>query len=285
MCRLAGWVSDEPRTLAEVLGERALARLVQLSTVHGHGWGLAYLDSASGQLRSHRSTAAARSDPDFVTVAHEIATTAGLVHLRWATPGFGWGLANTHPFVRENWAMMHNGAIGPAALVSGLRGRTPEHGAPAEDRQPLGSTDSESFFLAVLDEFAVTDQVISAGGSALAQAVARISDRAVRAGLSASSLNSMFLGPSGVHVLNWHDATQVPDIMLSTPDDPAPPPYYDLCHLQTAGLHVVVSSGFVEDLDRWTPLPNESVLSIDFAGGQQLHPVPVLTSLCRLGPV
>jgi predicted glutamine amidotransferase len=196
----------------------------------------------------------------------DIPSRVGLFHLLWATPGLDQNLANTHPFVRDGSALIHNGAIGPIDRLPLLR-------RPGGDHLPVGTTDSEQFFLAVLDE---VDRTSSAPADT-ATAMETISDRAVDAGLTAASLNSLFIGRQGMSVLNWHDAGNVPPIDA---DDPSSPSYYDLRHRREDGLDVVASSGFVSDPQTWALLPNASLLTVDFGGGRTLLPVRPSRPLC-----
>jgi gamma-glutamyl hercynylcysteine S-oxide hydrolase len=297
MCRLVGWTGDRPRTLRDVLGDEALERFSDLSRVHSHGWGIAYIDSTTGALSAHRSTRTAQDDPDFEAAATDVATNVGLVHLRWASPGFDHTLSDSHPFVRDGWAMIHNGSVGPPDRVDQLL-------AEGSLLRPAGSTDSERLFLAVLDFVGPGADAHASGeahahasgeahahasgeahahasgkadperlGADLASAVEQISDRAVAAGLHASSVNSMFLGPAGLHVLNWHDVTKAPSIAVADPDNPAAPPYYDLRHRRDDDLDVIVSSGFVPDALAGARLPNASLLSLGFDGTRHCREV------------
>lgn len=253
MCRLVGWVAARPLSLAEVLGPAALERLVRLSSFHGDGWGIAWRESSG--LRVQRSLHAARHDPAFTAMAHSIRAAHAIVHLRWATPGLGHELADTHPFLSDDYAMAHNGAIHPTADLGALLA----HG-PADD-QPRGSTDSEHLFHGVLAS-------LSAADGDLVTAMERTTTRGACAGLHAASLNSMFLTQDGLHVVNWHDASAVPDAAAqSNADDPSNPPYFDLRHRSEPGLDVVVSSGFVPDASTWALLPPASITHI--AGAAQ----------------
>lgn len=269
MCRLIGWISDEPRSLRDVLGDAALDRFANLSGLHGHGWGTATLDPSTAHLATHHSTRPAREDPDFQRLA-DIPSRLGLFHLRWATPGLARNRANTHPFVDGDRAMIHNGAIQPIDRLPMLRRQ-------GSKRQPIGTTDSERLFLAVLDEL----RPAGAGttGEQLAAAIETISDRAVTAGLTAASLNSIFVGPRGMAVLNWHDPAKVPSIDA---DDPSSPPYYDLRHLHGAGLDVIASSGFVSDPQTWSLLPNACLLSIGFDKAPQELSIRPAKPLCPI---
>lgn len=274
MCRLVGWIADQPHSLRDVVGSDALDRFVDLSRVHGHGWGTARLDPASGELATHHSTKAARDDPDFL-IAADVASRVSVFHLRWATPGLSQNLANTHPFCRDGRAMIHNGAIGPIDRLQLLR-------RPGNEHSVVGTTDSEQLFHSVLDELHLTEPLPDDfDPTAFTRAIETISDRAVAAGLAAASLNSLFIGPHGLTALNWHDAAQVPPINA---DDPSSPPYYDLRHRRGRGIDVVASSGFVSDPHSWALLPNASVLSIGF-GGQRTHlPVRPRHPLCPVPP-
>ena len=269
MCRLVGWIGQQPRSLRDVLGDAALQRFSDLSALHTHGWGSALLDPATGELATHHCTLAARNDPDFRSWT-ERPSRLGMFHLRWATPGLGHNQANTHPFVEGHRAMIHNGAIHPIDRLPLLR-------RPGSIREPAGTTDSEWLFLAVMDELETTGP--GSTGEDLAAAIETISDRAVTAGLTAASLNSIFIGPQGMAALNWHDPAKVPAIDA---DDPTSPPYYDLLHLNGDGLDVVASSGFVTDPQQWSVLPNAHLLSISLDGHQQNIPVRPTQPLCPL---
>lgn len=268
MCRLVGWISDRPLSLAQVLGAPALERLVRLSAFHGDGWGIAWRHD--GALHVRRSTRAARDDPAFTAMTDAVRATAAIVHLRWATPGFGLGLANTHPFVVGDEAMAHNGAIGPGDRLGALLDGAAAH-------RPRGTTDSEHFFHGVLGDLPGADDD-------LVTAVERTSTRGAAAGLEAASLNAMFLRPDGLHVMNWHDPANIPEAAArSNADDPTNPPYFDLRHRGTAGLDVVVSSGFVADASGWGLLPPATITYLAAPGRSTVRALRPERALCTLG--
>jgi predicted glutamine amidotransferase len=276
MCRMVGWVSDRPVSLREVLGEVGLKQLIDLSRYHGHGWGMAHRDPQTGVLGAVRSTKAAREDASFATAA-DIRSTAALVHLRWATPGFGLEITDFHPFLADDWAMVHNGAISPAGAVKGLM-------RPDSHRRPGGTTDSEHLFLAVLDELdQMADATVSTTAS-IARAMEIVSDRGVDAGLSASSLNSLYLGPHGIYAVNWADVTKVPAYMAeAAKDDPSSPPYYDLLQRHDdsqGGLDVIASSGFVSDPVAWQRIPEMSVFGVEQPGSTATCAISPTRALC-----
>jgi predicted glutamine amidotransferase len=252
MCRLVGWVARTPVTLEQVLGGPAVARFSHLSHVHADGWGACWHDE-NGTLRSTRSDAAARTDDRFTELARDMASTVAIVHLRLGTPGCGHGPLNSHPFVDGEWAMAHNGAISPSGRVDLLLDES--------DRTPAGETDSERYFLALRAH-------LDRDGGSVPDAVDRVAARMVDAGLTASSLNAMLLGPDALHVISSHDADwQATTIPVWPADELASgvplPPYFPMIHRETADLVVAASSGIVSDPDDWTPIPNHAVLDID----------------------
>jgi gamma-glutamyl hercynylcysteine S-oxide hydrolase len=250
MCRLVGWVADEPRTLREVLGDVGVERLRSLSTVHSHGWGAAWLDG--DEIAAMRSQSAAFDDGQFAEFVDKIETRAGLFHLRLGTPGFARGPADTHPFVDDDWALIHNGAVGPTDRVDELL-------APDSARRPVGTTDSERWFLALRDEIDA--------GQPLSDAIETVIARAGTAGLHSSSWNSIILGDGAMSVLAHNDPARMPRDIKLWPDELPPalacwPPYLDLRWRNRDGSTVVVSSGIVDDPEGWTMLPNHSLLTV-----------------------
>jgi hypothetical protein len=255
MCRLVGWVSPEPVTLRDVIGETAVERLLRLSTVHRHGWGAAWHEDAGrADLHVRRAAAPAAEDRNFRELVDTVAATSAVVHLRMGTPGYGRTTVDTHPFADADWALIHNGAVAPPDLVDRLL-------AANSARRPEGSTDSERWFLALRDEI---DR-----GRSVPDAVTAVLERAHSAGLHGSSWNSMLLGPSAMHVVVHHDHALLPvDIQLWPDAYPEEivcwPPYFDLRLQQNDGITTVASSGIVEDTTDWALLPNMSVLRLGF---------------------
>lgn len=128
--------------------------------VHADGWGLAYYQGE--QVRCIRETrAAARSDLATLVEQVPIRTRNMMSHLRLATQGEV-EAANVHPFQRELWGMpwsfCHNGDVPMARDEMPRLGRRNRTGAQDhvddEDHdvyQPIGQTDSERVFCAILN--------------------------------------------------------------------------------------------------------------------------------------
>lgn len=235
MCRLLGYVSDPPATVAGVLGP-ALGDFVQLACAkHGDGWGMARATSDGVELR--RSTLAAHRDPEFDHLAHAWTADAMVVHLRWATLGLEVALENTHPFSDATMAFMHNGSVSPPEALDAL---TPE---PLRVRR-AGSTDSERLFMAVLARIHDGADPARALADAISEAAATC---------SYTSLNSMLLTPDALHVVSLYD----PEAIMAD----AGPDYYELRYTSTSCGVMVASSGFPQP--GWQLMENGEMLVVD----------------------
>jgi hypothetical protein len=252
---MLGWVSSTPVRVRELLGDAAIERLLALSSVHRHGWGMAWHDDEVLSVR--RSSRPACEDEDFVELVDTVRARSALVHIRMGTPGYGRGTVDTHPFSDDTWALIHNGAVAPSALVGALL-------PPGAPRQPDGSTDSERWFIALRAEIDT--------GRSVPEAVAAVIERAHAAGLHASSWNSMLLGPDALSVVIHHDPSLLPvDVKLWPDLYPEAvvcwPPYFDLRWSQRDGATIVASSGIVDDMSGWPLLPNMSVARLPLDAG------------------
>ena len=88
----------------------------------------------------------AAGDPEFKNAINKIVAlnpSAIVGHLRKASIG-DLKLENTHPFVIEEWTFCHNGRIGGKGDMAGLKLN------PAYSKKRKGETDSETFFLHLL---------------------------------------------------------------------------------------------------------------------------------------
>ncbi len=251
MCRLVAWTSLRPLTAREALGEEGVDALHRLSALHADGWGLA-TGQPEGPLVT-RSTRRADLDEAFALACSEQASRLGLLHLRWATPGLPVQLANTHPFRDGEHAFAHNGAIYPTERLEEIL-------APSARARMGGSTDSERYFLAVLDA--------AERGVALPDAFAAVTQRLAR-DFSPSSLNAVLTSADTLYAVSCHDPAAAPNFGATVSadadaDDLAEAPYFDLFYRVLPGAVVVASSGIApEDSVDWQLLPNDSVLVVD----------------------
>ena len=247
MCRLLGWATRVPTTLADLLGAE-LADFTQLSTKHGDGWGMAR--STRRGVRVRKQADAARTSTRFAREADRRRTDLGLAHLRWATLGLGIGRDNTHPFTDGRVAFAHNGSITPPSALDALL---------TDDVRALraGDTDSERYFLAVAER--IRD------GELPEDALRGCADE-IAATAEFTSLNCLLLTPGKLYALCRYDpAGRWED------DDPV---YYRLRYRVSPDAVVVASSGWGSD---WRELANGDLLVV----GRRTLDTTVVTSAGR----
>ena len=252
MCRLLGWVTAEPATAREALGDCGFDAFRGLSRQHADGWGMAWTVTSTSDPQAARSTRCAADDPGFERAVADASSESGLLHLRWATPGLPVVPANTHPFVREGRAFAHNGAIHPQDRLAELVPR----GWEAALR---GTTDSERYFTAILARLAHGDRVVEAVGGVVRDVFARFQP---------TSLNAMLLDSDALWVVSAFDPARVPSLRSSAGDAerPAEPDsvFYDLHYRVRGGSVLVASSGFPQRAeDGWEPLANMRLLRVE----------------------
>ncbi len=248
MCRLLGWVSDEPTTLAALLGPVSLAAFSQLSRLHADGWGLAWLDD-DGRIQRIREPRGAHESAGYARAVTEVRTRAAILHLRLATLGLPVSVENTHPFVVDERAFAHNGAITPFQGMFELL--TQDQRARLE-----GETDSERYFTLL------SASIAGRGVAGVRDAVDRIGRN-----LDVSSLNAMMLTADELTVISSHDPAAGPPPDPSAADRPG---YFELLIETDSGATVVASSAWGQL--EWKALPNDVVLSIPVDGrAAQLH--------------
>lgn len=139
---------------------------------HGDGWGLALYDGPVARVFLEPAAAADSPLARFVR-DHPIKTLLAIAHVRRKTRG-AVNLANTHPFVRELWGrhfvFAHNGTV--------VRARSRRLGR----FRPIGRTDSEHAFCALLGALEHEFPAGPPGAVALAEAVAAHAGRIGRDG-------------------------------------------------------------------------------------------------------
>jgi predicted glutamine amidotransferase len=218
MCRLLGWASRMPTTLADLLGEDELGEFTGLSARHADGWGLARSTGRGVVVR--KAPTAARTSGRFDRLARRRRSDLGLAHLRRATLGLPVGPDNTHPFTDGRVAFAHNGSISPPAALDVLV-------PPGTAGGRRGTTDSERYFLALLARLR--------DGVPPTEALRSTADD-IAATAEFTSLNCLLLTPDTLYALcrvNPHGPVEDDD-----------PEYYTLRYRTTPDAVVVSSSGW-----------------------------------------
>ncbi len=236
MCRLLAVITDQRAALAVSLTD-VLPGFTALSALHQDGWGVAGLVDGAVSVRKQPERASANGG--FGQALGDVVSDAGLVHLRWASPGIPVSRGNTHPFVRDGMAFAHNGSIEPRERIVDL--------VAAELRHDLeGQTDSELYFRAVLTRMREVDPA-----RALLDTAA-----ALRGCCVVGGLNAMLLTRAALYVFADHD----PD---SAPSKRHGPDYFPIRYVRERGRVVVSSTGYERPGFSWTELPQRHVLRVE----------------------
>jgi predicted glutamine amidotransferase len=248
MCRLLGYCSRTEASLEDLIGAEGLNAFTGLCALHGDGWGMAWYEADEPVIRKSPLTAA--GEPEYEKLTREPLGRHGLVHLRWATPGLAVRENNSHPFRYGPYALAHNGAIHP-------QDRLPQMLPPAWEDRLGGTTDSERYFLLIMERLEAN------GGDmvgAIAAAAADIERR-----YEPNSLNAILLAPDRLYAVNWHDRDKVPAEKLAalghSPGDIEA--YFDLAYQVSDDAVIVASSGWPQS--GWMTLPSRHVLVTDLA--------------------
>ena len=233
MCRLLGWSTSQPTTLAALLGEQDLVDFTELSCKHGDGWGIAWAEGE--RIEVVKRSDAARESDDFTRTAHIHPSDLGTIHLRWATAGLPVQVENTHPFSDGRTAFEHNGAINPADALDAVLSE--------ESRRLMrGTTDSERYYLAVREQLVDHEPEV-----ALARTVTTIAES-----FRFTSLNCLLMTPEHLYAVCRYDP--VAEAAEEQPD------YFNLRYRVTPTSVVVASTGWGEG---WESVANGHLLTVE----------------------
>ncbi|HKH88597.1 MAG TPA: class II glutamine amidotransferase [Acidimicrobiales bacterium] len=276
MCRLLAYVSESPRSVEDLLGPTEFTSFRELSHLHRDGWGMSWLaardDAASsggetgvrlgGDVRARRSVLPAYEDPAFDALAGRRLGRAGFVHLRWATSGLAVTASNTHPFLGDGWAFAHQGSIPSTDHLDALL-------APEWLGRRQGTTDSEGYFLYLLQCFEQTGSLV--GGAQKA-----VTDIVRACGLT--SLNAILLSSSSLLVVHGRAGLEPPrdDLLaaVARPEDVPPDhleAYFRLRYRRVDDSLVITSSGVAGQ--GWEQVPEDSIVQVDLHTREMsIHP-------------
>ncbi len=239
MCRLLAYAAREPIAFREVLGD-GLERFVQLSHLHGDGWGIVGYGE-EGDLTCAKAPEAAYSSAEFAELVERLRTDALVAHLRWATPGLRLSQENTHPFVADGCAFVHHGRVGPLDKLDGLISQV--------RRSALcGTTDSERLLLALMSAY---------DGSSTLEDAYRVLLLAVEGELKYTSLNSILLTRREIYALCCYD----PHNRIVREEMHKDVAYYDLRYRIDRGAVLIASEEW--EVDGWERVPNGHALVVE----------------------
>jgi len=155
MCRFVLYLGP-PVTLSSLITEPEHSIINQSyqsrereEPLNGDGFGVVwYMPDISPQAALFRSITPAWSNQNLRHLARMTRSSCVLAHVRAATPGLPVTETNTHPFVWQSYAFMHNGVVaGFAGIKRALLDRLGEEAY----RMIEGTTDSEHVFALFLE--------------------------------------------------------------------------------------------------------------------------------------
>lgn len=179
MCRWAAYVGpgifleDIVSSPCHSLIAQSQNALEAKTPTNGDGFGVAWYGDRD-EPGLYRDVLPAWSDQNLKNICRQIRSGLFLAHVR-ATTGASVSRENCHPFTCGRWSFMHNGKIGG---FEHLR-RTLEAGlSDKAHAQRTGATDSELFFLIMMDEGLDADP-----HGATQRAVANVLNASIAAGI------------------------------------------------------------------------------------------------------
>ena len=259
MCRLLGFVAPTATTLEELIGVGQCVAFRDMSRLHADGWGSAWWDTDDGRpvLQRLRDTAPPASSSPLVDAMESDRAYARIVHLRMATAGLPVNIDNTHPFVADDLAFAHNGAIPIAPLRARLQ--------PATAARVRGGTDSELYFALIRQRHAEGVPMLDATSEVVTD---------LRRHHPTASFNALLLTADDLIAVHVSENSLIPtkefdESGLLREELPIEhlDLYYQMRYLRTAaGATVFASSGIAAA--GWTPLPPACVASVSLDGSR-----------------
>jgi predicted glutamine amidotransferase len=244
MCRMLACMTAEdlPADLLPKFRRLAHEGMVPPKAAPGHvsGWGT-YASDGRGFVLHYRSKVDALQDPTFQPIQETLVSLSGprtmMLHLRKASVGTP-KITNSHPFVVGGRAFMNNGTIKRISQV--YDGRA----------VPSGQTDTERFFLMLLDRLNRRDLP-----SALKDVLRRVE------GLDYSSLTFILQDDPFLYAYRHFARYEG---------------YYTLYYAKAGSSVFIASEPFYERL-AWTPLKNRELVRARFVDGRaEVERCPVI---------
>lgn len=248
------------------------------SPINGDGFGVAWYNyQISKQAGLFRDISPAWNNLNLQRVSQHVVGHCILAHVRAASPGLPVVQTNCHPFVMDEYTMMHNGHIGDFVKV-----RRPLLERLSDDiySHIEGTTDSEHLFGLIMQEMKSTrssdplermKDAVFGGFKNLAELATRYD------GESYSALNIAFT--DGLHVVATRQITHGrqdarslyyhvgEELIVSDKEMQFSKP-------GTPGEEVLISSEPLNDDPNWRQVPVNSMLTVDADRKVEIMPFP-----------
>lgn len=161
MCRFVLYMGPELK-IGQLVTEPVHSIIVQSyhseerdEPLNGDGFGIAwYPDKGDREPAVFRSISPAWNNQNLKNLSRVVYSSCILAHIRAASPGLPVAEFNCHPFSREKFCFMHNGAINQFHKV---KRQLIKLLSDASYLQLQGTTDSEVIFALFADQYALLD--------------------------------------------------------------------------------------------------------------------------------
>lgn len=249
MCRWAAYIG-EAVFLEDIVAAPCHSLVAQShcaeearTATNADGFGLAWYGERP-EPGLYRDILPAWSDPNLKSLTRQIRSGLFLAHVRASTGG-ATSRMNCHPFVCGRWSFMHNGQIGGFERI-----RRPLETGLADHLydQLEGTTDSELFFLLMLDEGLTRDP-----RRALERAAARVEETSRRAGIEpALKLTAAFADGEALYAVRYATEGAAPTLYTSP--------------FRGGAGRSLVSEPFDREGGEWQAIPPSSFVTVTRAG-------------------
>ncbi len=152
MCRLFGAIGLQPINL-QFWFFNAQTPFTSLASEHSDGWGIAWNEAQKSRVFKEGREDVTRFSFHKV---RDIREHLVIAHLRRASTHIKGACRanNTHPFVYKNWSFCHNGGFDHMYML--------KHLSPQFRESIKGDTDSEIYFLHLMQEYAKSKNILTA---------------------------------------------------------------------------------------------------------------------------
>ena len=247
MCRWAAYIGDEVY-LEDIVSAPCHSLVAQShcaqeakTATNADGFGLAWYGGRA-EPGIYRDILPAWSDPNLKSLCRQIRSGLFLAHVRASTGG-ATSRMNCHPFASGRWSFMHNGQIGGFEKI---RRKLEARIADTLYDQLEGTTDSELFFLMMLDEGLELDPQ-----GAVARATAEVLDVQRQAGMEPSfKLTAAFSNGDALFAVRYATDQQAPTLYTG----------------QALSGRCLVSEPFDREGSQWQPIPPDSFVTVRHSG-------------------
>lgn len=249
MCRMAAYLGPELALSAFLLEpphnlvvQARQPRELHYTTLNADGFGLGWY-AEDGEPALYVCPLPIWSDPNLAHLARSLQSDLWFANVRSATPGLGFGFANTQPFAADGLLYMHNGFI--RDFGAHVRPQLHTYLDPLIQAGIAGNTDSEYLWAMLRHQLADDEDI--AIETAIAEMFELLSDWI---GDGTAMLNLMVSDGERIYAARHAINDTCPSLYFTTDDDRFP-------------NGQVIASERLTDEAYWHAVPDHTILILD----------------------